>query len=170
MIGKHRNNHYCYKRLILETSVKIIKMRIMRWATDKRWLRESCKDHTTIEYQDVVNEKVGVIEINTKILEYYFCSVSATKHQMGENREKIIFIISRNKRKLPHWFFIQNLILIWKKNASLSFPTTGMLVTIFYNLCRILNISCLICHILRHKDINYAKFSYSNLQLSAYTA
>ena len=101
--------------MILETSVKIIKMRIMRWGTDKRWLRESCKDHTTIEYQDVVNEKVGVIEIKTKILEYYFCSVSATKHQMGENIAKIVFRISRNKRKLPHWFFIQNLILIWKK-------------------------------------------------------
>ena len=30
MIGKNRNNHYCYNRLILETSIKITKMRIMR--------------------------------------------------------------------------------------------------------------------------------------------
>ena len=84
-------------------------MRIMRWGTDKRWLCESWKDTTTIEYQTVIDEKVGVIEIKTKILLwYYFCGVSATKHQMWENREKIIFIISRKKRKLPHWFIIQN--------------------------------------------------------------
>ena len=140
----------------------------MRWGTDKRWLRESCKDHTTIEYQDVVNEKVGVIEIKTKILEYYFCSVSATKHQMGENIEKIVFRILFKITATLIFYTKFNTDL--KKNASLSFPTTGMLVTIFYNLCRILNIFCLICHILRHKDINYAKFSYSNLQLSAYTA
>ena len=63
-------------------------MRIMRRGTDKRWLCESCKDYTTIEYQTVIDEKAGVIEIKTKILEwYYFCIVSATKHQMGENRE-----------------------------------------------------------------------------------
>ena len=35
MIGKNRNNHYRYNRLILETSIKITKMRIMRWGTDK---------------------------------------------------------------------------------------------------------------------------------------
>ena len=45
-----------------------------------------------------------------------------------------------------------------------------MLVPIFYDLCKILNWPCLLCHILRHKNINYAKFCNSNLQLPAYTA
>ena len=30
MAGKNRNNHYCYDCLILETYIKISKMRIMR--------------------------------------------------------------------------------------------------------------------------------------------
>ena len=68
MIGKNRNNHYCYNRLILETSIKITKMRIVRWGTGKRWLYESCNDYTNIEYQIVIDEKAGVIEIKTKIL------------------------------------------------------------------------------------------------------
>ena len=45
-----------------------------------------------------------------------------------------------------------------------------MLAPIFHVFCRILNWFCLLCHIVRHKNINYAKFSYSNLQLPAYTA
>ena len=61
MIGKHRNNHYCYNRLILENSIKITKMRIMKCGTDKRWLCESCKDYTTIEHQIVIDEKAEVI-------------------------------------------------------------------------------------------------------------
>ena len=68
MIGKHRNNHYCYNRFISETSIKIIKMRIMRWGADKRWLCESCKDYITIKYQIVIDLKAGVIEIKSKIL------------------------------------------------------------------------------------------------------
>ena len=28
--------------------------------------------------------------------------------KMGENREKIVLVISRNKRELPHWYIIQN--------------------------------------------------------------
>ena len=67
MIGKHRNNHYCYNRLILETTFEITKMRIMRLGTDKRWLCESWKDYTTTEYQTVIDQKAGVIEIKTKI-------------------------------------------------------------------------------------------------------
>ena len=91
-------------------------MRIMRWGTDNRWLCESCKDYTTIEYQIVIDEKAEVTDIKTKILEwYYFCGVSVTKHQVGENREKIVFIIPRNKRKLPHWFIIQNYWYWFKK-------------------------------------------------------
>ena len=43
-------------------------MRIMRWGSEKRWLCESCKDYTTIEYQIVIDEKGGVIKIKTKIL------------------------------------------------------------------------------------------------------
>ena len=96
---------------------------------------------------------------------------SATKHQMGENREKIVFINSRNKRKLPHWFIIQNYWYWYKKNNdSLSFHTTKILVPIFDDFCRILNWFCLLCHILRHKNITYAKCYYSNFQLPAYTA
>ena len=57
MIGKHRNNEYCYNRLILEFSIKITKMRILRSGTDKRWLCESCKDYTTIEYQIAIARK-----------------------------------------------------------------------------------------------------------------
>ena len=45
-----------------------------------------------------------------------------------------------------------------------------MLAPIFHEFCRILNGFCLFCHILRHKNINYAKFSYSKLQLPTYTA
>ena len=67
MIGKHRNNHYCYNGLILETAIEITKMRIMKLGTDKRWLCESCKDYTTTEYQIVIDAKAGVIEIKTKI-------------------------------------------------------------------------------------------------------
>ena len=54
--------------MILETSIKITKVRIMRWGTDKRCLWESCKDYTTIEYQIVIDEKAGLIEIKPKIL------------------------------------------------------------------------------------------------------
>ena len=59
--------------------------------------------------------------------------------------------------------------LILKNNASLSFPTLTMLVPIFHEFCRILNWFYLLCHILRHKNVNYAKVSYSNLQFPAYT-
>ena len=90
---------------------------------------------------------------------------------MGENREKIVLVISRNKRKLPHWYIIQNYwSWFWKNNASLNFPTTRMLVQIFHEFCRILNWFCLLCQMLRHKNIKYAKFSCSNLQLPAYNA
>ena len=44
-----------------------------------------------------------------------------------------------------------------------------MLVPIFHEFCRILNWFYLLCHILRHKNVNYAQVSYSNLQLPAYT-
>ena len=67
MIGKNRKNHYCYNRLILETSIKITKMRTMRWGTVKKWLCESCKDYASIEYQVVIDEKAEVTEIKTKI-------------------------------------------------------------------------------------------------------
>ena len=60
--------------------------------------------------------------------------------------------------------------LIWKNNASLNFPTTRMLVQIFHEFCRILNWFCLLCQMLCHKNIKYAKFSCSNLQLPAYNA
>ena len=43
----------------------------MRWETYKRWLYEWCIDYTTIEYQIVIAEKAGVIEIKTKMLQWY---------------------------------------------------------------------------------------------------
>ena len=85
---------------------------------------------------------------------------------MGEKSEKIVFVISRKERKLPHWFIIQNYWDWFKK----LMPTTRILAPTFHEFCRILNWFCLLCHILRQKNINYAKFSYSDLQLSVYTA
>ena len=71
MIGKHWNSQHCYSRLILEfdfNSIKITKIKIMRWETDKRWLYELCNDYTTIEYQIVIDEKARAVEIQTKML------------------------------------------------------------------------------------------------------
>ena len=45
-----------------------------------------------------------------------------------------------------------------------------MLEPIFPQFSRILNLFCLLYHIMHRKIINYANFSYSNLQLPAYTA
>ena len=55
--------------MILETSMKITKMRTMGWGTVKKWLCESCKDYASIEYQVAIDEKAGVTEIKTKISE-----------------------------------------------------------------------------------------------------
>ena len=68
MIGKLWNNHYCYNRLILENYIKITKIKTMRWEADKRG--GYMNDYTTIEYQVVIEEKYGVIEIKTKILQW----------------------------------------------------------------------------------------------------
>ena len=70
MIGKHWNNQYCYNRLVLENSIKITKIKIMRWEADKRWLHEWCIDYTTMENQVVIDEKARVIEIKTKMLQW----------------------------------------------------------------------------------------------------
>ena len=69
-------------------------MRIMRWGTD----------YTTKSLHNLWIPNCYWRESQSG----YFCSVSAMKHQMEENREKIVFIISRRKRKLPHWFIVQN--------------------------------------------------------------
>ena len=45
-------------------------MKIMRWEADKRWLCECCNDYGTTEYQVVIDEKTGVIEIKTKMLQW----------------------------------------------------------------------------------------------------
>ena len=67
MISDHWNNRYCYNRLILEKSIEITEIKIMRWETDQTWLYEWYNDYTTaIEYQIVIDEKAGVIEIKTK--------------------------------------------------------------------------------------------------------
>ena len=68
MISKHWNNQYCYNRLILENYVKITKTKIMRWEADKR-LYKWCNNYTNIKYQVVIDEKSGVIEIKTKMLQ-----------------------------------------------------------------------------------------------------
>ena len=67
MIGKNWNSQYCYSRLILENYIKMTKIVIMRWEADKRWLYEWYNDYTTIEYQALIDEKSGVIEIKTKM-------------------------------------------------------------------------------------------------------
>ena len=82
MIGKHWNNQYCYNRLILENSIKITKIKIMRWEADKAWLYEWCNDYTTIEYQVAIDEKAGVIEIKTK----YFNDVNFAVLQPQNSR------------------------------------------------------------------------------------
>ena len=62
-----------YNRLILENSIKITKVKLMRRETDKIWLYEWYNDYTTIEYQIVIQEKAGVSEIKTKLkcLQWY---------------------------------------------------------------------------------------------------
>ena len=72
MIGKHWKNQYYYSRLILEfdfNSIKITKIKILRWETDKRWLYEFCNDYTTIEYKIVIDKKARAIEIQIKMLQ-----------------------------------------------------------------------------------------------------
>ena len=71
MTGKHWNNQYCYNRLILENYIKITKIKIMRWKADKRWSYEWCNDYTTTEYQVVIDDKSGIIEFKTEMLQWY---------------------------------------------------------------------------------------------------
>ena len=54
----------------LENYIKITKTKIMRWEADERWLYEWCNDYTTIEYQVFIEEKSGVIEIKTKMIQW----------------------------------------------------------------------------------------------------
>ena len=109
---------------------------------------------------------------NSGFCKIYFESLQANWvwRKLGENREKIVFVISRHKRKVPHWFIIQNYWNWFKNNAFLRFPATRMLVPKFHHFCRNLNWLCLLSHILCHKNINYAKFFKSHLQLQTYTA
>ena len=66
MIGKNWNSQYFYSRLILENYIKMTKIVITRWEANKRWLYEWYNDYTTIEYQAVIDEKSGVIELKPK--------------------------------------------------------------------------------------------------------
>ena len=61
----------CYISLILEKSINITKIKIMRWEVDERWLYEWWNDYTTIEYQIVIDKKAGVIESKSKMLQWY---------------------------------------------------------------------------------------------------
>ena len=80
------------------------------------------------------------------------------------------------QERQSNWKTIQNasMILILRcfshKNSLNSKNATRMLGPKSHEFCWILKWFCLLCHMLRHKNINYAKFSYSNLQLPAYTA
>ena len=80
------------------------------------------------------------------------------------------------QERQSNWKTIQNasMILILRcfsqKNSLNSKNATKMLGPKSHEFCWILKWLCLLCHILRHKNINYAKFSYSNLQFPAYTA
>ena len=70
MISIHWNNRYCYNPLTLGNSIKITKVKIMRWQIDERWLYEQYNDYTTIKYQIVIDENAGVIETKTKMLQW----------------------------------------------------------------------------------------------------
>ena len=60
--------------------------------------------------------------------------------KMGENREKLVFVIPRRKKKTPTLIYHTQLLrMILKINASLRFPTTRMLAPLFHEFCRILN-------------------------------
>ena len=67
MIGKHRNNQYCYDRLILENSIKISKKKLDEKQIKGGYMNDP-KITKTIEYQIAIEEKAGIIEIKTKIL------------------------------------------------------------------------------------------------------
>ena len=43
----------------------------MRWGADKKWLYEWWNYYKTIEHQVVIDKKAGVIEIKTKMLQWY---------------------------------------------------------------------------------------------------
>ena len=43
----------------------------MRWKADKRWSYEWCNDYTTTEYQVVIDDKSGIIEFKTEMLQWY---------------------------------------------------------------------------------------------------
>ena len=68
MIGKHKNNQYCYDRLILENSIKISKKKKLDEKQIKGGYMNDPKITKTIEYQTAIEEKAGIIEIKTKIL------------------------------------------------------------------------------------------------------
>ena len=43
----------------------------MRWDADEMWLYGWCNDYTNIEYQAVIEEKAWLMEIKTKLLQWY---------------------------------------------------------------------------------------------------
>ena len=55
---------------------------------------------------------------------------------MGENREKILFVISRNEGTFHIDLSYKIIETDLKKNASLRFPTARMLAPIFLEFCR----------------------------------
>ena len=67
---KDRNNTCCYKRLILENSIKIIKTKI-KWKTDEGWSNEWCSYYKTVGYKIFTYKKARVIEIRNQKLQCY---------------------------------------------------------------------------------------------------
>ena len=54
---KHKNNQCCYNSLILENSIEITKIKIMKWKSDEEWSYELCNYYTIVEYQIVTDEE-----------------------------------------------------------------------------------------------------------------
>ena len=82
----------------------------------------------------------------------------------GQKREKLIFVTSRNKTKLPHWIIIENHWHSFKKIISHNKKVRANISRVLQNFKLILFV---MSYVAPHK---YAKFSYSSLQLLGYTA
>ena len=103
---------------------------------------------------------------------------------MGVNRGKYAFVILRDKRKLSHWFVIQNYSdWFWQKDMPLKIFSSEVFEVQYLtsaesilpvshlskDFCKVVNWFQLIWHMLCNKNINQGLF-YSILQLTAYAA
>ena len=132
VIGKHWNSQYCHSRLILEfdfNSIKITKKKnyemrnrqkvvilIMQWLHN-HWIpscywREGQSKWNSNQNASMILILLCFTQKTTDFAAFTLevCRLIRYKEKWDkiEKREKIVFVISRNKRKLPHWFIIQN--------------------------------------------------------------